>query len=209
VDGRVGAFDVMCVDTGGQPRSVTLVDPVTGEVTDTFEPVAAAGGVAAAAPTIASATLAQFAKAGLVLPQPAVRLNPDGDQIVQLPSWLWVDPAQWQPRSATATAGPVSATVTAEPQRVTWNMGTGDTVVCDGPGRVYAPRFAETPEASDCTYTYRRSSAGQPGASYRVTATIEWAVTWSGSDGDGGDLGELTTSAVDDVRVAEVQALLQ
>ena len=34
-------------------------------------------------------------------------------------------------------------------------------------------------QESDCTYTYRRSSAGQPGGAYRLTVTTTWAVTWT------------------------------
>lgn len=176
------------------------------------EPAAGGAGSLLAAPVggvVSSAMLLDAAWAELSAPMPSLHLNPEGDQIVQLPSWLWIDPDQWAPVSATATAGAVSATVTASPARVLWSMGNGDVVTCDGPGRVYAPRFAESPEATDCKYTYRHSSADQPGESYGVTATIEWEASWSGSDGDGGDLGVLTTTAVDDVRVAELQALTQ
>jgi len=156
-----------------------------------------------------AATLAEFAMTELALPTPAIEMNPDGEQVVQLPSWLWIDPGQWQPRRATASAGPVSSTVTADPVRVVWEMGTGDTVTCDGPGRPYRERFAETPEATDCKYTYRQSSAAQPDAAFAVTATIQWAASWAGSDGSGGDLGVVTSTATASVPVAELQALVQ
>jgi hypothetical protein len=88
-------------------------------------------------------------------------------------------------------------------------MGNGDAVTCSGPGRVYERRFAGRPEATDCRYTYRHSSAIQPGEAYNVTVTVVWTATWSGSDGNGGDLGELTSQTTQPVRVAEVQALVQ
>src|SRR5437588_771114 len=73
-------------------------------------------------------------------PPPTVNLNPAAtqDQLVELPTWLWIDPNQWRPVSATATAGPVSSTVTATPKHVVWKMGDGFSVICNGPGTPYA-----------------------------------------------------------------------
>lgn len=187
---------------------IVLRDPVTGEVTGTIPADELRTGTTSTV-TVSSALLAQFALADLTLPSPSIGMSPDGDQVVQLASWMWVDRTQWGSRDRTANAGPVSATVTAAPVRVEWDMGNGKVVTCNGPGRVYAPRFAGRPDATDCKYTYRHSSAGQPDESYDVTATVVWRASWTGSDGDGGALGELTSQATDSVRVAEVQALVQ
>jgi hypothetical protein len=187
---------------------IVMRDPVTGEITDVV-PVDELSGGAAPTITVSSALLAQFALADLVLPSPIIGMSPEGDHVTQLPSWLWIDRGQWQSRDRTASAGPVSATVTASPLRVEWNMGNGDTVTCDGPGRVYEARFAGRPEATDCRYTYRHSSAVRRGAAYDVTATVVWRARWSGSDGDSGGLGELTSQTTVPVRVGEVQALVQ
>ena len=199
IDG-VRQYATLCPGDGGGWAPIALIDPASGAVTGT---------VSGSGPAVDAATLAEFAMTELALPTPAVRMNPDGEQVVQLPSWLWIDAGQWRPRQATAAAGPVTSTVTADPVRVVWDMGTGDQVACDGPGRPYRERFAETPEATDCTYTYERSSAGEPDAAFDVTATIEWAVSWAGSDGTGGDLGVVTSSSTSSVRVAELQALVQ
>lgn len=155
------------------------------------------------------AALAQQAENELVLAEPEVRLNPAEDQIAQLASWLWLE-GGWAEQSASASAGPVTSTVTATPQRVRWSMGNGDEVVCGGPGTPYEPRFAATPEATDCSYTYRHSSAGQPGDAYPVTVTVEYDLTWAavGAPG-GGDLGVAEQSATLPVRVSELQALVQ
>ena len=186
---------------------IVLRDPVTGAVTARIPADELTTGATTA--TVTSAQLAEFALADLALPAPAIQTNPEGDHLVQLPSWLWVDPAQWIALQRTAAAGPVSATVTAQPMRVKWDMGDGAVVMCDGPGTAYQQRFAEEPDATDCKHTFRHSSAGQPGAAYPVTATISWDVSWSGSDGDGGDFGGLSSSATEDVRVQEAQALVQ
>lgn len=187
---------------------IVLRDPVTGAITGTIPADELTSG-AQPTFTVSSAILAEFAFAELTLPAPTIGMSPAGDQITQLPSWMWIDRSAWGSRDRTATAGPVSATVTASPVRVEWDMGNGDAVACSGPGRVYEKRFAGRPEATDCRYTYRHSSAIQPGEAYNVTATVVWTATWSGSDGNGGDLGELTSQTTQPVRVAEVQALVQ
>jgi len=198
-----GLADISSCGGAGAAAGLNCIQPIAPPASGT----PATGG--ASGVTITSAMLVQEAMRRLAPPAPAVNLNPEGDQLVQLPSWLWLDSGQWVTRRATASAGGVSATVVADPQRVLWDMGNGDTVTCDGPGRPYAAEFAESPEATECRYTYRHSSASQPGASFEVTATIRWAASWSGSDGDGGDLGFLSTSASVPIRVQEAQALVQ
>lgn len=189
-------------------HEIVLRDPVTGAITGTI-PADELTGAPATTVTVTSAQLAEFAFADLTLPTPAVSMNPEGDQLVQLPSWLWIEPTQWVEEQRTATAGPISATVTADPARVEWDMGDGEVVTCDGPGRVYERRFAERPDATDCLYTYRHSSSTQPDHAYPMTATIAWDVSWTGSDGDGGGFGELTSTTSRAVRVREAQALVQ
>ena len=103
----------------------------------------------------------------------------------------------------------MSVTVTALPSSVTWDMGTGDRVVCRGPGRAYDPRRWEEEQATDCSYTYRRSSAGQPNQRFPVRATMTWRVSWTVSGiAGGGDLGEVSRSTSFGLRVAEGQALV-
>lgn len=176
-----------------------------GEVT--VGPPAPGGGPAPV--VIDPAVLAEQARDSLILATPVVRLSPTGDQIAQLASWLWLD-SGWAEQSASASAGPVTSTVTATPKRVRWAMGNGDEVSCAGPGKPYEPRFAGTPAATNCSYTYQHSSAGEPGDTYPVTATVEYALTWTavGAPG-GGDLGLAEQSTTVPVRVSELQALVQ
>ena len=146
----------------------------------------------------------------LVLPGPTIGTSPSGDQIVHVETWLWIDGAIWQPHEQSATAGAVTATVTAAPSRVAWDLGNGDTIVCNGPGSPYDPATAAEDQTTDCSYTYTSSSAGRPGDAYQLSATVEWSVRWtvSGAAG-GGALPALFTSAPTTVRVAELQALNQ
>lgn len=155
-------------------------------------------------------TLAQEALRRLPLPLPSVGTSPppDRDQVVHVPTWLWVEDA-WAPVSATASVPGVSVTVTAVPDSVAWEMGNGDSVVCDGPGTPYDPSRPDAEQSTDCSYTYTASSAGQPGERFTVTATQRWRVTWTAIGvAGGGDLGTVSRSTQFTLRVAEGQALV-
>jgi hypothetical protein len=85
-------------------------------------------------------------------------------------------------------------------------MGNGDVVTCTGPGTSWAK--GDAGPSPDCGYTYTRSSARQPGKTYKVTATVDWTATYTvtGAPG-GGPLPGLQRTASRPVRVAEAQAL--
>jgi hypothetical protein len=151
--------------------------------------------------------LADTALRYLPLPLPRAHLSPAGDQVVNVPTWLWLDGA-WTTLASNAAVPGVAVNVRAVPERVVWHMGDGGEVVCNGPGVAYDARMAETDQASPCTYTYRRSSVSEPAESYRASVTVTWNATWSvvGAAG-GGDLGPINRTASFTVRVGEVQAL--
>ncbi|WP_410658368.1 hypothetical protein [Amycolatopsis sp. lyj-112] len=125
---------------------------------------------------------------------------------MQLPTWLWLDRAMWQPKSATASVPAVSVTATATPISVSWAMGDGNTVTCTGPGTPF-PAYRDPQTASpDCGHTYQRSSAGAPGERFPALATVSWRITWSGA-GASGTFPDMTTSGSASFRVVEAQAL--
>ncbi len=152
------------------------------------------------------AALARAAYDQLRLPSPVIRLSPTGRQLVNLPTWLWLDSTGWGGSSATAAVPGESVTATATPTGVTWSLGDGSTMTCAGPGTPYALGMNPAVGSPDCGHTYRRSSAGQPGSAYAVTATVHWSVTWAGA-GQAGIFPGLTTTATATVPVAESQAL--
>lgn len=155
--------------------------------------------------------LAQSAREQLTPPLPRPRTNPTADrsQLVNLRTWLWIDPGGWQPLSKTASAGAVSATVTAVPSSVRWEMGDGAAVECRGPGTPYDPSRPESAQSTSCSHTYKRSSAGQANQRYTVRVTITYGVSWTvtGAPG-GGDLGVIESSESLPLRVAEGQAIV-
>ena len=154
--------------------------------------------------------LALQAQNELTLPAPTLHTAPPPNKlIVEWQIWLWMDADAWRPLSATASAGLVSATVTARPVRVRWEMGDGSTIVCDGPGTPWDPNLPAAQQSPSCSYVYRRSSADQPNASYVVRASIDWSTSWVAvSAAGGGALGPAVTTGVLPVQVGEVQALV-
>lgn len=155
--------------------------------------------------------MAERAEQYLALPAPQVSTSPAAEHllVVGLPTWLWVDPSGWKPLSSTVSVTGVTVTVTAVPERVVWQTGDGQTVVCPGPGRAYDPASPDEQQHTDCSHVYRQTSETAPGQAFQLTATTEWRVSWtvSGAAG-GGDLGMVRrTSAPVPVRVGEVQTV--
>jgi hypothetical protein len=103
----------------------------------------------------------------------------------------------------------ITVTVTAVPERVVWDMGDGTRVTCGGPGTAYNASVPDEQQSTDCSNTYRRTSARESGKSFRVRATIQWRATWTvtGAPG-GGDLGVVPRSSASvPLRVGEAQAV--
>ena len=186
---------------GGQPQA-KYSGSGTGGI---FIPPRSRGG-----PPADPGDLAEEAMERTPLPEPIITMapRPEIPQLVNLPVFLWLPAEQWRPITASASAGPVTSTVTATPKRVIWDMGQGDQVVCAGPGMPYDPTLSDEANPSTCRYTYRRSSAGQPDGSFTVTATVEWETTWdvTGAAGGGG-LGTVARSSSTKVTVTELHAL--
>jgi hypothetical protein len=159
-------------------------------------------------PPVDPATLAAEALKRMTFPKPVINMSPavTQDQLVGLPTWLWVDAANLGTRTETVTAGPVSVTGTMKATNVVWDMGDGSRITCAGAGTAYNP--AQPDAQPTCSYTYRRSSATRPSKTYVVRATIAWAGDYrvSGAPG-GGPLGPVSQSSTVSVRVAENQSL--
>jgi hypothetical protein len=154
--------------------------------------------------------LAQRAVSRLELPSPVIRVNPlvmvtpgaPPAQVVYVPTWLWVNSGSWRERSATASAGGLSVTATAEPTQVKWSTGDGATEVCHGPGTPWKPGTDPSKQSPTCGHTY--TVASRP--TYALGATVTWDITWSGG-GESGTLPALTTTAETTLRVVESSAL--
>ena len=208
------------VDTDYQPPASDTVDQHTDEAgawylvsctSSTFS--GTAGGIVwvpagSAAPLPAPEVLAQQAVNQLSLPGPRVVTSPPPDrmQLVNVPTWLWLDQGAWASVSATASVPGESVTATASPMSVTWVLGDGSTVECAGPGTSYVAGGDPAAASPDCGHTYSRSSAGEPGGVFVVSATVSWGVSWTGG-GQSGTLPALTTTSSVQLRVGESQAI--
>jgi len=167
-----------CVPAGCQVTVQTLACPIGAAA-----PAGAPAGAGPAPPD--PAVLAALARQTLGLPSPVIRSSPAQAalQLTNLPTWLWINPAEWVPESKTATVPGESVTATATPVSVTWHPGDGSTVTCQGAGTPYTSADNPGSASPDCGHTYAASSAGQPDGAFQATATITWDVTWQGAGG--------------------------
>ena len=150
------------------------------------------------------ATLARraFNELPLIYPRPRTAPPPTARQLVGLRTWMWVDPEDWRPMSATASIVGLSATVTAQPTQTVWDMGDGTTVTCNGPGTPYDPERPDAEQTSDCTHVYQHDGTRS------VLATIVWSVTWTATNGAGGSLGNVQRSTQFPLTVEQRQAVI-
>ncbi|WP_225638387.1 ATP/GTP-binding protein [Streptomyces solaniscabiei] len=168
------------------------------------------GEQAPAQPAVDPEVLAQRAVDSMKLTGPDIASpRPDGRYTVGVPMWLWVRQGgtTYGPATATASAGAVTVTATAKVTSIRWTMGDGATVTCAGPGTPYrgSEGMADSP---DCGHRYTRTSSGQPGERFPLTATSTWTVDWevAGGGADSGQFTEIRTSTAG-VRVGELQVV--
>ena len=157
-------------------------------------------------------TVAQQVASRLNLVTPTLKTSPEAPTkaLVGLETWLWIPGGQWRPLTDSVQLGGTTVTVTARPVQTRWNMGEA-TEVCPDAGRVWRKGLGKKAKTT-CGYTYQRTSAGQPGKTYRVSAVIRYAITWT-CQGDctqgGGNLGMLDSPTdTTDLQVGERHAVI-
>ncbi|KUN26098.1 hypothetical protein AQJ23_12960 [Streptomyces antibioticus] len=158
--------------------------------------------------------LAELAYNEIRVPGTKVTLAPANATKVNLPTWAWLDAADFKPVSVTASVQEIgiSATATAEPVSLKIEPGTADAVtypasgVCEiNNGRIGAPYAkGKADETPPCGVKYLRSSGD---GTYPLRATVTWKITWTGTGGAGGDLPDGSFGATQDVVVQEIQAV--
>jgi hypothetical protein len=144
----------------------------------------------------------------LPIPAPEVRTAPPrGTQgLVGLPHWFWV--TNWRPLTDRAQAGGSWIEIVARPQGVVIDPGGGQPAVrCSGPGNAFNPGRPAESQRPECSYTFARSSFGQPEGAYRARVSVVWGGTWTGSGRTGGELPPLRRSVSFPIRVIEAQGL--
>ena len=159
------------------------------------------------APYIDGGTLARAAWDAVTIPQPGVETNPklgdSGATLVGMDTWVWATEDTPAKVTATATAGPVSATVTAVSDGL--RLSAPDSAPsCHGFGTPWTEGAAEG--SSDCTIEFTRSSA-HLGGSTPLDVSVGYSVSYTATDGATGDLGAVTTTSTTSLPVAEIQTI--
>jgi hypothetical protein len=152
----------------------------------------AGGGVADTMAAVAQA------ESQLHVDPPAVHTAPPrtGTLLVGVPVWFWTDAAA--PVSATATVPGLSATVTATPGKMTIDFGEGEALTCAGGGTPWTPTEHAS---SDCSHTFQ--TAGRRTAAL----SVEWALTWTATNGRRGSLPTLRRTTSVDLTARDAQAV--
>ncbi|RMI41142.1 hypothetical protein [Streptomyces triticirhizae] len=162
--------------------------------------------------------LAELAYANTRVPETAIETNPEAEHTVNLPTWIWLDAADYQPVEVTAQVEgyDIWATTRAEPSALTIRPGTEDASLhpssgtCptgDG-GAIGTPFPGGAPEqAPPCGVTYLRATHAT--GPYQLSAGLTWSVAWQGSGGTGGDLPDGTYTTAQDVEVQEIQTIVR
>ena len=108
-------------------------------------------------------------------PDPLEKL-PTGHNYVGWHNWMWIrdpGPATWGPVTKTVTEAGYAITATAAVTKVTWEMGNGDTKVCDK-GMEHLAWQEEDKPSPTCGYVYHQRG------DYTITATAHWVIVWNG-----------------------------
>ncbi|MFI8087199.1 hypothetical protein ACIF9R_02645 [Streptomyces sp. NPDC086080] len=158
--------------------------------------------------------LAELAYAEIRVPGTEVTLAPAQATKVNLPTWAWLDAAEFKPVSVTASVPEIGieATATAEPVSLEIEPGTPDAEsypasgVCPiVDGRIGEPyEKGKADRTPPCGVKYLRSSGD---GTFPLQATVTWKIDWTGSGGAGGDLPDGEFGATQDVVVQEIQAI--
>ena len=158
-------------------------------------------------PPVDGATLAKAAWKAVEIPAPSVEMNPrmggDVQTLVGVENWVWASADTPQSVTATASAGPVSATVTATSSGLTLSAPDSK-VSCRGFGTPWQPGMPEG--GSSCTVTFTRSSE-HLGGSTSVKVGVSYSASYAASDGAQGSLPSVSTSGSVSLKVGEAQSL--
>ncbi|MFE2373535.1 hypothetical protein [Streptomyces sp. NPDC059398] len=161
-------------------------------------------------------TLAGLAYQQMQVPGTKVSLAPAGASKVNLPTWAWLNKADFKPISVTASLDVggfhAEATTTARADSLSLDPGTDDAQVLPASGRcavvhgsigeAYAPGKAD--RTPPCGVVYQRSSGG---GTFNLRSTATWKISWTGSGGAGGTLPDGAYGDDQPIKVQEIQAV--
>ena len=99
----------------------------------------------------------------------------------------------------------LSVSLEASVTSLTFRMGDGNTVNCQGDGDQWTEAVEPGTKAPSCGHTYAEPSL--PDGNYKVSAVTNWAVTWTAN----GQSGVINVPAVQttELPVGELQVLVR
>ncbi|MGW3497015.1 hypothetical protein [Streptomyces sp. NPDC001020] len=159
--------------------------------------------------------LAGLAYKQMRVPGTKVSLAPADITKVNLPTWAWLDKAEFKPVSVTASLDVpglhIEATTTATPKGLTLDPGTQDATLFPANGQctldgdsIGTPWKKGVSGAPPCGVTYLRSSGD---GTFDLRATATWEVAWKGTGGAGGTMPDGQYGSHQPVKVQEIQAV--
>lgn len=156
---------------------------------------------------VAPEVIRDIAAARLEPPPPSPETSPPlaRQTFVRVPTWLWLDQATWSPIEVSTTRGLTTVTVRATPTHARWVLGDGGGITCFGPGVSW--RSGASEGDTDCSYTYLRSSYGEPEGRFEASVVVTWQFEWWINDVYQAVFGSVDLSASFGVEVAEIQAV--
>ena len=119
---------------------------------------------------------------------------------VGVPIWMWVEnptTETWGPWDINVTLGGQSVSATATATSVEWDMGDGNTVICEQ-GQAYNTAYG-LQHSPSCGHIYTHTGT------YTVTITTRWSFDWV-SGGQSGSIA-LSASTTEEVTINEVQSV--
>jgi hypothetical protein len=169
--------------------------------------------------SITDEILAEYAYDEIDIPETEIQLNPEGEQLVNVPTWIWLDASDIEPQTVRAEL-PVNglwAETTAEPVSLTIDPGTEDaelfpsdgTCEIDENGRIGEPyEPGRVDEDPPCGVNYLRATHAVD--SFELTASLTWEVHWTGSQTEGENaLPSGTFETTHTIVVNESQAIVR
>ncbi len=172
-------------------------------------PVYVPAGSAPPEPVIDGTTLARAAWDAVTIPTAMIGYNPMvGDlqaTIVGWDTWIWATGDTPKEVRVTATAGPVTATITATASMLTLQPKDG-VAKCTGFGIPWSEGNDRI--GTDCVIVFDRSSAHFKDSVTPVDVKVSYAITYSATDGAAGSLNTHTTSTTTTIPVAEIQTII-
>ncbi|MEU5001145.1 hypothetical protein [Streptomyces sp. NPDC021622] len=159
--------------------------------------------------------LAQLAYSEIRVPGTKVELKPQNKSTVNLPTWAWLEKAEFKPVSVTASVPGlgIEATSTAEPAALKIEPGTPDAELHPASGqcpieggRIGVPYSkGNSGDTPPCGVTYLRASGDD---AYQLKATVTWKIHWTGTGVEGEQkLPDGVFGTEQDVVVQEIQSI--